>query len=783
MSPVAVLRARIELAKVLKDSGELKQAQALQEIILADAERTLPPDHPVLGDAMIELAATLGIVGDYLGSKVLFERRIAELERTPPDNPGVLRAARSDLGVALMSLGEHERARRIHQDLVDEMQTAPRVGEEERIHRLAVLATTLSSMDRSAEAIPMQRSVDEAWTRWFGPDDQKVLSHRLNFAISLLNTGALDEARDVARDVLERRERVLPLGDAMLQRACNVNLMVAVGRGDHTAAMALAERVVDTVVRGISDAMLAMSPREAEQVARQRANGINLVLSHARTVEDEVSRRHLYEIVWSAVETSRSAATTSARLARRIAPMLEAGAAAELKNAIVAARIEVANRAGAGDPEALVAATRRLEAAERELRGRLTGMLSFETPTLRRLAAAVPDTAAAVSYWSYLDELGSKSRRMVALVIRHGREPIAVELGPLAEVSDAVERWRGAIRVDAGRGKRIDFAPTATNVTRTDGSTAGDALRQLAFDPLRAAIGDATKLILVPDDVLHLVPFDALPDGKGGDQFLGDHFAIEVCSSLTERSATNDTNAADERADMLVLAGGIDFGPAHEAEGFVSLPETRPEIEAIARLRRETSGADVPIEQLIDASATKARLLALAPRARFLHLATHGEFGGAAFAPAPVASSDDTVRGFAPLSLCGIALAGANLAAGDDGRRDGILTGEEIAAIDLSGCELAVLSACETNVGERRAGQGIASLQTALRVAGARTTITSLWRVPDEATHSLMVEFYRRIWVLREPKARALWEAKRELRERGTPVAGWAAWVMTGSPE
>ena len=58
--------------------------------------------------------------------------------------------------------------------------------------------------------------------------------------------------------------------------------------------------------------------------------------------------------------------------------------------------------------------------------------------------------------------------------------------------------------------------------------------------------------------------------------------------------------------------------------------------------------------------------------------------------------------------------------------------------LDLSNCELAVLSACETNVGIRRAGQGIQSLQGALHAAGARTAITSLWKVDDRPTRELM---------------------------------------------
>jgi CHAT domain-containing protein len=140
--------------------------------------------------------------------------------------------------------------------------------------------------------------------------------------------------------------------------------------------------------------------------------------------------------------------------------------------------------------------------------------------------------------------------------------------------------------------------------------------------------------------------------------------------------------------------------------------------------------------------------------------------------------------------LCGLALAGANRSEDEVGRTPGLITAEEIGALDLSRCELAVLSACDTNVGVQRAGQGVASLQKALQMAGARSVITSLWKVPDEATKELMLDFYRRLWVEKKPKWQALWEAKTSLRdardERGAPkysTRDWAAWVLTGSPE
>jgi len=150
-------------------------------------------------------------------------------------------------------------------------------------------------------------------------------------------------------------------------------------------------------------------------------------------------------------------------------------------------------------------------------------------------------------------------------------------------------------------------------------------------------------------------------------------------------------------------------------------------------------------------SATEAALKHRAAGARVLHLATHGFFlGGRCGSPlaqppdkgtlAPAAGPGDPGN---PLLLAGFALAGANRrqAAGPDDE-DGILTAEEIAALDLRGTEWAVLSGCDTGVGEVRAGEGVFGLRRAFQIAGARTVIMSLWRVNDEDTGRWMASVY-----------------------------------------
>jgi CHAT domain-containing protein len=95
------------------------------------------------------------------------------------------------------------------------------------------------------------------------------------------------------------------------------------------------------------------------------------------------------------------------------------------------------------------------------------------------------------------------------------------------------------------------------------------------------------------------------------------------------------------------------------------------------------------------------------------------------------------------LLLSGLALSGANRrapATTDDD--DGILTAEEVASLDLSGVEWAVLSACDTGVGQITAGEGVFGLRRAFQIAGARSIIMSLWSVEDQSTRAWMKALY-----------------------------------------
>jgi len=140
-----------------------------------------------------------------------------------------------------------------------------------------------------------------------------------------------------------------------------------------------------------------------------------------------------------------------------------------------------------------------------------------------------------------------------------------------------------------------------------------------------------------------------------------------------------------------------------------------------------------------------------------------------------------------PLLLSGLALSGANRRAtagpNDD---DGILTAEEVASLNLEGVEWAVLSACDTGVGEIKAGEGVFGLRRAFQVAGARTVVMSLWSVDDQATRAWMRALYEGRFQQRLSTADAVHAASlsllRDRRTRGqsTHPFYWAAFVATG---
>jgi CHAT domain-containing protein len=98
--------------------------------------------------------------------------------------------------------------------------------------------------------------------------------------------------------------------------------------------------------------------------------------------------------------------------------------------------------------------------------------------------------------------------------------------------------------------------------------------------------------------------------------------------------------------------------------------------------------------------------------------------------------------------------------------------------MDLVNTKLAVLSACETGLGDVHSGEGVFGLQRSFKIAGAKNVIMSLWKVPDRETAELMEIFYMNLIEKKMNIDEAFYSAQMQMRQKYTDPYFWAAFIL-----
>ena len=296
------------------------------------------------------------------------------------------------------------------------------------------------------------------------------------------------------------------------------------------------------------------------------------------------------------------------------------------------------------------------------------------------------------------------------------------------------------------------------------------------------------RLMILPDATLAQLPFETLVVRPGQEP----KYLLDVGPPIVYApSATILVNLAERNAQVSLAAdepvlavGDCNYGEPAQVSADALLAQLAPraryrtlggqperlkysawEVSFVAQVFQE-KGIDVA--WLKEDMATERNVRHNMAGRQIVELACHGRvdqqygnlFGALALTPGP--DAEDTAN-------------------------DGYLTLAETYELDLTGCKLAILSACDTNVGPKQRGEGVWALSRGFLAAGARRVAASNWLLNDEAAASTVSYFCSGLAIPEDKGekpdyAQALHEAKRWVRsvEKWRSPYYWAPFVLIG---
>ncbi len=287
--------------------------------------------------------------------------------------------------------------------------------------------------------------------------------------------------------------------------------------------------------------------------------------------------------------------------------------------------------------------------------------------------------------------------------------------------------------------------------------------------PLEAEVKGKKKIYVSLDGVYNEVNLNTLKKA-GGDYLINQYDFVLLGNPRDLLSNSEESNSAAKKATLI---GFPDYGKGQ----IVQLPDTKVEVDGINKVLK-TLGYQV--SEYTEKNATETNLKS-ASHLTILHIATHGYFlKDVEHTSWPIGVHADNAKDNV-LLRSGLMLTGASDAdkvrADLDSTDNGIITSYEAMNLDLKGTELVVLSACETGLGEVKAGEGVYGLQRAFLVAGAKAIIMSLWKVDGDATQQLMNNFYDNFLKTKD-KQKAFKQAQLQLMTKYKQPYYWGAFVM-----
>lgn len=827
------------LACLYKAREEYVKAEPLYQQALQITRRTAGENHPSYANRLHNLAGLYAAMGEYTAAEHGYQKALEIKTRILGENDPSCAASLNNLAELYRSVGEYAKAEPLYHKMLAIWKQV--LGENHPDYAVGLnnLGCLYTSMEQYAKAKPLHQQALEIRKTALGEHHPDYAVSLNNLASVHMDLGEYAEAELRYRQALQIEKQTLGEGHLTYAKTlANLGLLYAAW-GHPERAWPCFVAHMDTLHGHTTRVLMGLPERRqlayVQQVRHNVEGFLSFILQHMQ-LKEAVRYGAEWLVRWKALVAEVQ--TEEQRLLRQTRnPRLR-----DWIGQLTTARQELAQLTLSPPPQwkpheiqqRRDAAETRVAVLESKLAQESSQFAEYYRLGQARLgevAAALPVGSVLLDY-AKIQDFDFKATgtdrcwgdwRYVLFVTAAGEtpQPALVDLGPARPIEEAIAACR-RVMGQAEQGQRLkDDREIRVPLL---------ALRKLVIDPALAHLRGKQHWIICPDGQLALVPFEALP--VDGGKYLIELKKLGYLGAGREAVAYAGSRSRTTALHPALLVGDPDFNLSPDAQLaelrrlelaedslptrgvggsrerhqvlFAPLPATRAEVDAAARL---VGGRKLLQQQALEGAVKQV----LAPE--ILYLATHGFFlaeqpsprpddGGAALSPpmfaarrgvpgggrepSLVSPSDPLIEN--PLLRCGLALAGANrrdLVPARGGGDDGILTGMEVAGLDLWGTQLVVLSACQTGLGDVQLGEGVMGLRRAFLLAGARRVLATLWMVPDQETQALMTDVMTR-WKAGTPAVDALRDAQiamiAQLRKQqsGAHPIYWAAFTLTG---
>ncbi|OAN51145.1 CHAT domain-containing tetratricopeptide repeat protein [Magnetospirillum moscoviense] len=830
------------LGSIYRKQGRLAEAEAVFKEAYERFEKVLGLDHRSTIVAANNLGEILEKQGLYDQAEPYLRTAVEGSRKVLGDaHPSTL-VSMNNLALLNESQGNFDKAEAFYKSAIIVFTKKMGANHPDTLAFVNNLAYLYLLKEEFANAEPLFRQVVAAWTKSYGPRHINTLKARNSLARTMHRQGKLAEAEALFREVLKARSDVLgPKHLDVLRSQIDLgNMLRTAKRLDDadsmlTKAAAMGEEVLGPLHPYTFEAMNGLADVKVDKGDLKGGLGVRATIFARRTdflnrmlyvtgdnaregyvrlhqpelaaymdllsrLDPETAGKGLLDVSLNRKGILFKVASELAQLGRLSKnPELD-----KLNSELTETRKKLAALTLSGPTEetkdrhaeVLHELEERINRLQSDLgRASVRFQKTVERIKLDELVEFLPEDSVLVDFQLFTH--AGKQKLVAATLRKDGGKPVysMIAYDDPAKIDAAIQKYRTDIQSE-----EIDLDELLE---------VGQTTYGLIWAPLADKIGKKSSVYLIPDGMLNILPFTALVEKNG--KYLIERLDVHIYTTARNllpnklppatggiminagpdyntEAVTGKENLEKARSRGSSVAGGM-RGMSSGMRGlkFDPLPGAEKEGQLI-RQKVTVVGKTSTIYSKLDAQERVLRDMERPPEV--LHIATHGFF----------LKPDDTLRkrllklqrggdiqlpppGDNPLLRSGLAFAGINANAqllGEiDTDNDGVLTALEVLGLDLTGTKLAILSACETGLGEIHEGEGVYGLRRAFQEAGAGSVVSSLWEVSDAGTQTLMNALYGRLLAGKTPH-QSLREAQLEMLRIGqwsSPYI-WSAFFM-----